>query len=236
MIVGCPVRAREWILPQWADHILEAVARAGQEIQWAFVVPEADLATRAVIAGLPGDAFVVLTPEPVGEDIRQWHNVELYHHMTALRNSLLGVIREQAPDYFWSVDSDILMHPDSLTSALGLMSQFDAVGSKCYLGEVMTGRGDERRMGFVNFAQWHPGAGGLVRFDPGPGAQVRTEIIMAAKLMSPRAYAIDYSFHYQGEDVGYSLACKAAGLKLGWDGAVESRHVARRELLDTESI
>ncbi len=231
MIVGCPVRAREWILGRWGEHILEAAARAGQEVEWAFVVPETDVATRAAISGLPGTAYVLLTEEPVATDVRFWDD-ERYHHMAELRNKLLKIVRQQAPDYFWSVDSDILVHPDSLVSALGLMSRFAAVGSKCFLGEMITGQGAERRMGFVNFAQWHPGAGGLVRFDAPPGAQVECDVIMAAKLMSPAAYAVDYGFHHQGEDVAWSLACRDAGLKLGWDGAVESLHVARPELLE----
>jgi hypothetical protein len=54
---------------------------------------------------------------------------------------------------------------------------------------------------------------------------------LAIKLMSPRAYNIDYRFHHQGEDIGWSVAATEKGLKLGWDGRICSKHVMAADQL-----
>lgn len=51
------------------------------------------------------------------------------------------------------------------------------------------------------------------------------DVIMAIKLMTPEAYNINYEMQRHGEDIGWSLACKTAGLKLGWDGRQANKHV-----------
>jgi hypothetical protein len=56
---------------------------------------------------------------------------------------------------------------------------------------------------------------------------------MAAKLMTPDAFRVDYEFDLQGEDVGWSRACARAGLTLGWEGRVISKHVLAPHLLTT---
>lgn len=162
-------------------------------------------------------------PEPAVESEHNWVH-ERYEHMAGVRNRLLGIVRLHRPEWFWSVDSDVLVHPDTLRSALSLTDRFDAVGSKCYM------TGPERD--FPSFGMWHPGAGGISRYDS--NGQFPVDIIMAIKLMSPGAYGVDYAFHHQGEDLGWSFACRDAGLKLGWDGAITSRHVCEPELLDVD--
>ena len=43
-----------------------------------------------------------------------------------------------------------------------------------------------------------------------------TDAIMAAKLMRPKAYTIDYIYDTEGEDIGWSKACSRAGVFLGF--------------------
>lgn len=227
LLIGAPVRAREWIIERWMDHIEAAAAGAGLTPAYVLVGdrrdPTVDLAERR--CGLLGRDFrLVHEGEPDLVDERTWANPGRFARMAYLRNQLLGAVREIGPDLFWSVDSDILMHPRSLVTAIPLLERFAAVGNRCYMSEV----------GYdaPNWAVWHPGAGGLVRFgdDPEVLGEWPVNIIMAAKLMTPAAYAVDYGDHHQGEDCFWSLACKVAGLKLGWAGPC-SKHVMRPELL-----
>jgi hypothetical protein len=57
-------------------------------------------------------------------------------------------------------------------------------------------------------------------------------VIMAIKLMTPPAYNVDYEWNHQGEDIGWSLAALARGLKLGWDSRTTTKHVFYPHLLD----
>lgn len=233
LVVGAPVRARAWILDRWFDHVeaaaLEAVRLGIGRPVYVFVGdrrdPTFELAERRG-AAQDRDVRLVHVGEPEIVDERTWATPGRFARMAYLRNQLLSAVREIGPDLFWSVDSDILVHPRSLASAIPLLERFAAVGNRCYMTEV--------DYDAPNWAVWHPGAGGLVRFgdDPELLGEWPVDIIMAAKLMTPAAYGVDYVDHHQGEDVGWSLACRTAGLKLGWAGATVSKHVLRPELID----
>ena len=55
---------------------------------------------------------------------------------------------------------------------------------------------------------------------------------MAIKMMSPKAYNIDYESHIHGEDLGWSKAVKNAGGQMLWDGQVASKHVMNMKMFD----
>lgn len=225
IMVGCPIRDRAWILEPWLDHVRGALDEAGfgeNDVSFVFVASGHDTATLDAIYGQLG------TPEPPGlhvllsgestEDVvykRNWGRAR-FVEMTGLRNQLLGEVRRHTPDLFWSLDSDILVHPRALASSLDLMQEraFDAVGQCCFMSSKST---------------MHPsfgmlGSSGLIRqYTPGMVAPV--DVIMAAKLMTPAAYNVDYSSHRLGEDIGWSRNARSAGLTLGWDSTVVSKHV-----------
>jgi hypothetical protein len=126
------------------------------------------------------------------------------------------------PELFLSADTDILIHPESLFYMLESIQKFDAVGGKLY----MTARG-----------RFHPSCaklgreGQLIR-SKDPKGVFETEVIMALKLMTPKAYNVNYDFHEQGEDVGWSITCRRKGLKLGFDGRVANKHIMDPSMLD----
>jgi hypothetical protein len=220
ILVGCPVYKRGWVLPRWFEHVDKACAVAGVEPEFAFVVDPRDDETMDAITEYPGVGYVWGREEDEPHpDERKW-NTARWHWMVELRNDLLAIARAVQPDFFLSVDSDILLHPDALKNMLETAEQADAVGGKVY----MTPLGRQ----FPSYATLK--TGGLKREESSD--VFRTEIIMALKLMKPAAYNVDYAFHEQGEDIGWSLACKEAGLVLKWDGRVASKHVMSPELLD----
>lgn len=227
LIVGCPVRDRAWILPHWFEHLEIALRHAS--IDDALLVfagdPTADPETFAAIdAGCLKHSFsriVIETGEGAGPYKRVW-GMERYREMAVLRNRILGTVRSSGPDLYWSLDSDILVAERTLASALEALEErpFQAVGQRCY----MTPEGT-----------WCPSwasltGGGLKRSDAEGLFQV--DVIMAAKLMTPAAYQVDYQVHRQGEDIGWSIAARQAGCKLGWDGRTVSKHVMSRDALE----
>lgn len=221
ILVGCPARARGWIIESWFDYALAACQNASLTPAFVTELPRFDtceglLRQRAKAAHV--DYVTMQTEEPELPDQRDW-NEDRYKHMARLRNNLLLYVRSVAPPLYWSLDSDILAAPDCLTSALPLLDKYDAVGMKCFL--ELTG------MAAPNYGT---GRQGLSRRDA--YAEFPVDVLMASKLMTPVAYAIDYSSDPAGEDIGWSRTAKEAGLKLGWDGRTVSKHVMTPAQLD----
>lgn len=173
-----------------------------------------------VIASHAPNATVINVADTRGSDRRVWSSAR-YRHMVELRNLLLGEVRRQSPDLFLSLDSDILLHPEALELMIGDLGCFDAVGARCY----MTATGVSAPS-YANLGR----EGSLRR--PDSDSVFACQVIMAAKLMSPTAYRVDYRIHAQGEDIGWSTACTDAGLRLGWEGRVVSKHVLCPGMLD----
>lgn len=222
ILVGCPVSRREWILDRW----FEAAERAltGLDHAYSFVSSRDDTADHALINARQ-DTTLVLIDEPQREDVRDWDKTSRLHHMVVVRNTLLAAARHQAPDFFLSCDSDILLHPDSVRRMLKVYSDHDrawAVGSKAY----MTPRGKSH----PNYGLWLPGQQNFSR--PDSEGVSKVGILMAVKMMDHRAYGVDYQFHPKGEDLGWSQAVTQAGGHMWWDGGVLNRHVMSPSYLE----
>lgn len=213
LLVGCPVSHREWVLPSWFDHVEASCLEAKLAPRYVFVGDEADPSFSVVRQRAP-EATVVAVTDPRPHDRRHWDGPR-YHRMVELRNGLLGAVRRIRPGWFLSLDSDILLHPRTIASLCAALAEgYDAVGARCYMtrwGLSAPSCGQLSRLGTLQ----RPDCGGLIGVD----------VIMAAKLMSPTAYGVDYRFDLQGEDIGWSKACLAAGLRLGWDGRTISKHI-----------
>ena len=218
--MGCPIAHRAWILPRWFDHVEAACSLAGLEPTYVFVADSDDPCV--TIARKRARRLVMVhSPSPTkGDDTRRW-DPERYAEMVRLRNLLLQAVRLGEPDVFLSLDSDILLHPWALDSMLESLERFDAVGGKCFMTKTATNVPSWARLGRE---------GQLQRMDADGVFDV--DVIMAVKLMSPVAYLVDYVTDVQGEDTGWSKACRAAGVKLGWDGRVTSKHVMEPWMLD----
>lgn len=231
--VGCPVRNRAWILPDYIEHVRAAFFLAGLEPYWVFNIGSGpngmDDGTRHIVTDLykEGQGVWTESTEPDIPKERAW-NYERYEQMAAYRNQLLSLVRYSKADYFLSLDSDILIHPSALVCLLDTIQNsrpqsaesYGAVGGKAYLSE--------RSADITTFGEIHAsGSGSGIRRRDSDGV-FQTQILMAIKLMSPAAYNIDYTAHALGEDIGWSLACAKAGVVLGWDGRVCSKHIMKQ--------
>lgn len=227
ILVGCPLWDRLWIIDEWLTYTVEACSVANLVPSFVFVGDLRDPTVERVTKLCLDNGYeVFLVQEDEDRHVkyaRAW-NHSRYDRMVFLRNLLLKKVREINPEFFLSLDSDILLAPFALKMMMSLMGQFDAVGGKTYMTPP------SGRNGMVCPSYGMLPAGRLQRKD---SKEVLTvDAIMAIKLMSPKAYAVDYRFHEQGEDLGWSMACTENGLKLGWDGRVCSKHVMALKYLD----
>ena len=229
LLIGAPTRNRHWILPAWRDHILRALDRLDpDEIRFdgfLFVIGNDDRREFDLVKSWPEPVRVLLVDEPARHaDVRDW-NLNRLALMAALRNTLLGHVRELAPDLFASIDTDILRHPNALAGLIELLDTADetapgrvwAAGGKAH----MVPGGEAVDMPSYAFAD----AEGTMFSRNNTDAVLEPDVIMGVKLMTPPAYRVGYTFHPSGEDVSWSLAVRDAGGAFVWDGRHTNKHV-----------
>lgn len=230
LVIGCPVKDRTWILPHFLDAAKEAAERSGMSYKFVFVLGRP---TR----GVDNDQDVILGhwgphedapslrfeySKNVSEGYRRDWNMKRYVEMSRHRNLLLQAVREEQPDFFLSLDSDIIVHPELINSFMRDVDKFDAIGGRAYM---TTSRTDFPSIGVFDRQ-------GRMRRPDGDNIR-RADVIMAVKFMTPRAYKIDYKPDRLGEDIGWSANAVDAGLTLGWDGRLVNRHIMAPDLLTT---
>lgn len=224
IIVGCPVSRRAWSLPRWFDHVENAFVTLGVEPQYLFVGdPVHDPATFAIINDRAPDAIIVEVNEGRDADFRDW-STDRKELMVSLRNLALVEVRARQPDYYLSLDSDILLHRGAVGSYLDALTnpRWGAVGGKCYMS---AGRACPSYLMGGRAGNWR-------RPDVDVPSLFEVDVIMAIKMMGPAAYAINYRYHKQGEDIGWSRACAEQSVRFGWDARVVNKHVMEPEHLD----
>lgn len=221
IVIGCPVRERSWILPRWKEHV-EASIPSGVDVLFAFVVGEDDMETIELLSTWQ-DTSIILVQELATGDIRSWKE-ERYHHMVDIRNELLSYVRRKRPDFFLSLDSDILIHPDLISN---LLETVEATGADAVGGMTFFDQEDAR---CTNIAQWSDKWSGLTRLHDIQVCPV--DIIMGIKLMTPEAYSINYKYSHMGEDLGWADSVR--DLNIYADARVKNKHIMYREYLDRE--
>lgn len=213
-------------MPTWFEYVEEAFKLNGLKTEYVFALDQGDEETLACIdahVDLYDSSYSVsFLPNATNPGIRNWHQPSRLKQMSDLRNQLLGSVRKADPDYFLSLDSDILINPLSLKTCLNELEagRFDAMASKVFLS---------KGGGIINAANYTR-MKGIMRVDV--PYVTRVDVIMAYKLMNRRAYSVDYTFNTLGEDIGWSMECKKNGVSLGYSGEIASKHVmAESELL-----
>lgn len=219
-VVGCPVHRREWIFAKYLEHVLVACDNAGVEPSFVFVGTEDDPSWAEIPEGL--DVSFVHLDEPREAIARHW-SVERFNYMGYLRNIMLKKVRDIGPDVFLSLDSDILLHEDALRLGLETLGEADAVGLGCYMTPVSKAAPNYGYLKGTKFVR------GLAEHETAAAS-----VLMAAVLMSQKAYNVDYEDHSKGEDIGWSIACGRANLKFLWDNRRTSKHVMGPEWLERD--
>lgn len=234
VMAGCPANGREWVIKQWVAYLARAGREADVNLHVYMLCPETSVelinAFEEACATHEVMPILVTQNEQPREDKRTW-NIKRYEVMADLRNTMLQTVRIMQPDYFLSIDSDILLGPGVLPQMIEDLdnSDYAAVGSKCYLAPGPRQASKDGRKPVchvVNYAKLNSN-GNLLRKDQEGFFPV--DVLMAIKLMSADAYNVDYEPHRQGEDIGWSNAVRAQGMTLGWDGRIVSKHCMSKE-------
>lgn len=223
LIVGCPVKDRAWILPEWHQRVVDSCF--GFDPEFLFVCETGDNETLE-IAYEYGD--VVLVEDAGFTSSHNWGDHSHLRHMVDLRNTLLKEVRSREPDLFWSLDSDILIPKPLFNNLRSTISKVhkhgvkpDAVGGFTFMDGT-----DQRVTSFANLKNNR-----VFKRVLNPGVH-EVDYIMAIKLMTPNAYNVDYSFSKHGEDIAWCDSAREIGLKLFCDGRSIAKHVMNKSMID----
>jgi hypothetical protein len=209
LIIGCPIYKRDWIFPIWAAAV-ERQSLSLADVGFVFVASENDEKTISLLnkwksANKQIPVFDIVYKDDTphhehGANSRQW-TMSKYHNMVSLRNTLLDNVRKYEPEYFFSLDSDIIIQNSSTLELLisHIKDGADAVSPLMYMTPFCTD--------FPSVMSWldEPGKKAKRLQNYPIGTYFKSDIIMAAKMMSKDVYQnVDYVFHSQGEDLGWS--------------------------------
>lgn len=221
VLISLPIYKRNWILPYWFKAIEQQDINLS-EIGFSFQVApykedkETHHALMDWFESHPQVACFAMNTLPSidhhhhDNGKRVW-DVEAYTKMSRMRNALLDLGTSLDPDYYFSLDSDIILErPTTISSLIELAEPGCAVSPLMYMRHF--GISYPSVMSWVN----EPGGKAFRHLDSYKiGTVFQSDIIMAAVLMSKEVYKNSrYSPHRQGEDLGWSADCARQGFTL----------------------
>lgn len=238
LIIACPIYKRDWILPYWISHIVSQDINI-ENVGFIFEAAPDDIETIEILEKWKNsDSRIPHFEINVRSDLahhehknngRQW-TMSKYENMVSLRNSILNRVRELQPDYYFSLDSDILLLNKNTINLLiaHINDGADAVNTLSYMTPVGTN--------YPSVMSWKEGQSGIAtRSQQYPiGSFFRSDVIMASKMMSKKVYSnVDYRVHRQGEDVGWSQDAGLMGYKLFCASYIYTAHIMSRDMLQS---
>lgn len=237
LLIGCPIYQRDWIFPYWIFSI-ERQSVDLSDIGFVFIASENDTFTIQCLTSWKEkhpevEVFDIVYADQLNhfshpEGQRHW-TLSKYENMVNLRNLLLSKVREYQPDFFFSLDSDILIsNPSTLELLMAhIKDGADAVSPLMFMTPV--------GIQFPSVMKWldEPGGRAHRNHEFPLGDYFQSDVIMAAKMMSKNVYNnVDYSIHQQGEDLGWSFNCFKKGYSLYSASYIYAIHVMSRQMLE----
>jgi hypothetical protein len=212
-VVGCPVQDRAWCLPRWLD----AIEDQKMDLDVLCLLSKSSDDTEAVLrrrgVRYIRDPYPGRTTSAIHR--HQWAQPEDHAYIAELRNALLEIVIEQRADFFFSLDSDIVLPHgaiDRLIAVLdrGVIAPYVNMALKGSMHNTMAW--DDRA---------HPGTAHH-RENMQRGY---VDVVMGAILMDRRGMEARWRPHPQGADVGFCLDADEKSIPRWWEPSVRCEHL-----------
>lgn len=218
IVIGCPIRNRAWVLPEW----LEAIRRQNIKVDIVCMLSPSEDETEKI---LRDNDVLVLNDRRPGRDQREiiahgWGDLDTYAYMASLRNKLIKYAQYVDADYFFSLDSDILLPFEALERLLEYAKTHPGVVAPA-VNMVFNGT----QWNTMNWVRSQPGRALRENRSPQTG---RADVIMAAMLLDRSAMQCAWAAHEQGEDIGFCLDAEAKDVDRWWVREVWCEHLMYR--------
>ena len=224
VLIGCPVRDRGWILPRYLQS-LSNLEYPQNRIEYAFVVNDSTDDTMAIL-----QEFARQSASPVHITLKNMANPHsssrgAYNidNLAILRNILLNIFLKTRCKHLFSVDSDILVTPESLKELIKLNLPVVSllVRNDHHLGEL----------GYHNIMKLQDGHYRPVQDFP-RGRPIPVDCTGAGYLIQRwviEEKGVRYCPNRQGEDVGFCEDARAKGIGIWCHTGLESTHVMLKQ-------
>jgi hypothetical protein len=236
ILIGLPIYQREWIIHEWF-RCIENQTVPLSELGFIFELGDNDEGThQALWDWHSAHPEVRVFDGVVRTDIKHRHHPEGmriwpkedFLKMSTLRNNLLKRVRCLEPERYFSLDSDILIEdPYTIEKLCRLTEIANAASPLCYMWPEGTD--------YPNMMSWydHPGGRAQRPVNEYPiGTDFQSDIIMGAVMMSKAVYqSVDYRWHKQGEDLGWSAEATRHNFKLFSATSIYAPHIMHKEQL-----
>lgn len=239
VLISLPIFEREWILDTWLAAI-EAQDWPMSDIGFTFECANGDNATIERLVEFSNahpefrcfDLTINNQQQHLShmEGFRTW-NRDRYKQMAQMRNNILNRAKCYQPDRLFSLDSDIILEDKStITELVKLTEDHDAVGTLLFM--------TPQDVDFPSVMTWAQGKNLAYRTRAYPlGTLFRADVIMASVMMSREVYEHSrYTFHPQGEDLGWSWDCNQRGYKLWSASYLYTAHIMSRAALEEYKV
>lgn len=214
IVVGAPVHERGWILPRWLD----CLAEQGEELTLVLNYGPGEDDTLDIIKSETRFPVTIIESDVKHTKNREW-NMPRYEVMTRLRNDLLDVVRDLKPDFYLSLDTDMLMPSHCIRTLVETIEPYHGIAPLTF----MTQQGTD----FPNWLRED-----LTRPSYVPHGVTEMYAVFGTVLMTPALYGVDYAPHRWGEDLGWAANVKKAGLRLAMNADVRVKHVMYQHALN----
>lgn len=213
VLIGCPIYKRAWILEHWF-RCIENQTHSLEDIGFIFELAPDDKETHDALLewkerhpevsvfDMRKNTSVLHSTHPEGA--RAW-TAKKYHNMVKLRNDLLdnATVRSDQFDYYFSLDSDLLIEDPNTISQLIEDCQDPNVHVVSPLSYMM-----QTNKSYPSIMYWmdKPGRKAVRRHDLFRENELyQVDIVMAAVFMTKPVFTtVRYSWHLQGEDLGFA--------------------------------
>lgn len=174
----------------------------------------------------------------IGDELINIRDKFMYMRLANLRNRMVEEFLKTDCDYYFSVDSDILLRKDCLERLIS--HEKDFVAGLIYNGYLLAG-GKEQAYKYPNILKEEtPGHyKHIVNYrTKHPEANLENPLIPvdftgAVCVMSRKTCEKSrYFYHHQGEDEPFSRSAKEAGIQIWCDAYNYNQHIMSKELLE----
>lgn len=225
VVIGCPVKDRAWCLPYW----FEAIDKQNETLKDRDVQGKIICILSASSDGteeiMEHQGVEIIKDERPGRsttniDGHCWGEPDTYDYMSSMRNQLVRTAVELKADYFFSLDSDIILPDDGLATLLDYAVDHPGVIAPAV--NMSVGGPNWNQMDWLDpyrpaFAERHARSG-----------SGRSDVVMGAMLLDRAGMEVQWSSHSQGEDVGFCLDAEAKRVPRWWLSEVKCQHLLYR--------
>lgn len=229
--IGCPVRNRAWNMKAYLLS-LERTIYPQESIGFCFLVNDSTDETLEMLRDWKSKKeqnykFIDIKEVNLGaipDERTAATRREIYHHLADVRNRLLDMVQRRDTDYFFSVDSDILIQHNTLAKLVG--EDKDVCAALVHNDRNINRKWPNR---FVNIMVASNGQYKHYKDYP-INDTFEVDVTGAVYLISKSVYnTIRYEWHKQGEDIGFCENAKRAGFKIYCNSELYCYHLMNQQ-------